>query len=112
MIKGRLIYQDKIKDHPNIGVYGIFNTNKVSWRYFIISYSSTSNGGLELTGELCSYKQTATFDSIERYGKEVNTVDDGKKFIQNYKIKWETGSNNTTEQIREEKLSNILDGSK
>lgn len=109
MTKGRLLYQDKIKDHPNIGIYGLFSTTKVSWKYFVISYNSINNGGIELTAELCSYKQTATYDSIERYGKEFNSIDDGKKFIQDYKIKWETGSNNTTEEIRDKKISNILD---
>ena len=35
--------------------------------------------------------------------------EEGIKFIQEYKIKWETGSNNTTEELRDQKLDELLD---
>jgi hypothetical protein len=109
MNKGRFLHEEKIKDHSNLGVYGIFNTSKVEWKYYVISYNTSANGGLKLTSELCGYQQEATFDSISRHGKEYKTVEDAKQFIQEYKIKWETGSNNTTQEVRAKKLDDILD---
>jgi hypothetical protein len=109
MNKGRFLHEEKIKDHSNIGVYGIFSTTKVEWRYYVISYNTSANGGIKLTSELCDYVQEATFDNINRHGKEYKTVEDAKKFIQEYKIKWETGSNNTTQEVRAKKLDDILD---
>ena len=29
MEKGRILYKEVVKDHPNLGIYGIFNTEKV-----------------------------------------------------------------------------------
>ena len=109
MNKGRFLHEEKIKDHSNIGVYGIFSTTKVEWRYYVISYNTSANGGIKLTSELCDYMQEATFDSINRHGKEYKTIEDAKKFIQEYKVKWETGSNNTTQEVRAKKLDDILD---
>lgn len=108
MDKGRFLNEEKIKDHTNLGVYGIFNTAKVEWKYYVISYKINS-GNIFLTSEICGYSQEATFDSVRRYGKEFKTKEEGVQFIQEYKIKWETGTNNTTEEIRDKKLDDILD---
>jgi len=35
MNKGRFLHEEKIKDHSNIGVYGIFSTTKVEWKYYV-----------------------------------------------------------------------------
>ncbi len=112
MNKGRFLYEEKIKDHSNLGVYGIFSTTKVEWKYYVISYNTTANGGVKLTPELCSYAQEATYETIARQGKEYKTVEDAKKFIQEYKVKWESGSNNTTQEVRAKKLDDILDSDK
>jgi uncharacterized protein YqgV (UPF0045/DUF77 family) len=112
MNKGRFLHEEKIKDHSNVGVYGIFSTTKVEWKYYVISYNTTANGGLKLTSELCSYTQEATFESVSRQGKEYKTVEEAKQFIQEYKVKWESGSNNTTQEVRAKKLDDILDSDK
>ena len=112
MNKGRFLHEEKIKDHSNLGVYGVFSTTKVEWKYYVISYSTNSNGGVKLTSELCSYAQEATYESISRHGKEYKNVEEAKKFIQEYKVKWETGSNNTTQEVRVKKLDDILDSDK
>ena len=110
MERGRFLHEEKIKNHNNLGVYGIFNTIKVEWKYYVISYIiKSSSNNIFLTSEICSYSQEATFDSVRRYGKEFKTKEEGVQFIQDYKIKWETGSNNTTEEIRDKKLDDILD---
>lgn len=109
MERGRFLHEEKIKDHSNLGVYGIFNTTKVEWKYYIISYKINSSNNIFLTSEICGYSQEATFDTVRRYGKEFKTKEEGVTFIKEYKIKWETGSNNTTEEIRDKKLDDILD---
>jgi hypothetical protein len=108
MNKGRFLHEEKLKDHSNLGVYGIFSTTKVEWKYYVISYNVNGNK-ITLTSELCSYSQEATYETILRHGKEFKTLEEGKQFIQNYKVKWESGSNNTTQEVRDKKLDDILD---
>ena len=114
MQKGRFIYNQKLKDYKvngkdiELGIYGIFDTKKVKWNYFIISYYNDGSG-FRLSEDVCTRYCTATYDTIEGYGKQVTNKEEGVKFIQEYKIKWETGSNNTTEEIRDKKLDDILD---
>ena len=114
MQKGRFIYNQKLKDYKvngkdiELGIYGIFDTKKVKWNYFIISYYN-DGAGFRLTEDVCTRYCTATYDTIEGCGKQVINKEEGVKFIQEYKIKWETGSNNTTEEIRDKKLDDILD---
>ena len=106
MLKGRFLYQLKLRDHSDVGIYGIFDTEKVLWKYFVISYENSGNS-FHLTSELCHYYEKATYETIRRQGKEFKTVEDGKVFINDYKIKWETGSNNTTEEVRDKKLGDL-----
>ena len=112
MNKGRFLHEEKLKDHSDLGVYGIFSTTKVEWKYYVISYKTNANGGVSLSSELCSYSQEGTYESIIRHGREYKTVVDAKKFIHEYKVKWETGSNNTTQEVRAKKLDDILDSDK
>ena len=107
MLKGRFIIQEKLKDHSDVAIYGIFDTVKVLWKYYVISYKTNNGNGMMLTSELCSYPQEATYESIARHGKEFKTVEDSKEFIQTYKIKWESGSNTTTEEIRDKRLGDL-----
>ena len=50
-----------------------------------------------------------TYDAIQKYGKEVQSVEDGRKMCDEYKDKWVSGSNDTLQHKREEKLNEILD---
>ena len=117
MQRGKFLHQQKIKDHKtssvdiDLGIYGIFNTLKVEWKYYVISYYNKPNNSFMLTSDVCncSYNQEATYESITKYGKEFKNKEEGIKFIQDYKIKWETGSNNTTEELRDQKLDELLD---
>ncbi len=110
MQKGRFLYEQKLKDHPEIGVYGIFDTRKVSWSYYVISFENVASGsGMRLSPEICGWSTVASYDSVEKQGKKFNTKEEGIKFIQEYKIKWETGSNNTTEELRDKKLDDLLE---
>jgi|LauGreDrversion4_2_1035121.scaffolds.fasta_scaffold2024232_1 hypothetical protein len=117
MQRGKFLFTQKIKDHKSnaydvdLAVYGIFNTLKVEWKYYVISFYNKPNSSYMITSDVCScsYSQEASFDTISRYGKEFKTKEEGYKFIQDYKIKWETGSNNTTEEVRDQKLDELLD---
>jgi hypothetical protein len=109
MQKGRFLYEQKLKEHPEIGVYGIFDTRKVSWSYYVISFENAVSGGIRLSPEICGYSSSASYETVEKQGKKFNTKEEGIKFIQEYKIKWETGSNNTTEEIRDQKLDELLE---
>jgi len=46
---------------------------------------------------------------VQKYGKEYTSKEEGIAFIEEYKTKWETGSNSTIEEKRDKKLSQILD---
>ena len=117
MQRGKFLYTQKIKDHksgPNdvdLSVYGVFETSKVEWKYYVISHYSRPNSSFFLTMDVCgcTYNQEATYESICKYGKKFNTKEEGVQFIQEYKIKWETGSNNTTQEVRDQKIDDILE---
>jgi len=117
MQRGKFLHTQKIKDHKysgndvDLSVYGVFETSKVQWKYYVISFYNKPNNSFILTSDVCSclYNQEATYESICKYGKEFKTKEEGIKFIQEYKIKWETGSNNTTEELRDQKLDELLD---
>jgi len=108
MKTGRVLYHADIKDHNKLGVYGIFDTTNVRWSYYVISYT-VQNSKLFLTPELCGYKQEATYVEIESRGRKFETKELGQSFIQDYKIKWETGSNDTKGEIRSKKIDDILE---
>jgi hypothetical protein len=116
MQRGKFLYTQKIKDHKSNGndvdlsVYGVFETEKVEWKYYVISYYNKPNNSFVLTKDvcMCTYNQDATYDTISKYGKKFNTKEEGIQFIQEYKIKWESGSNNTTQEVRDQKIDNIL----
>lgn len=117
MQRGKFLHTEKIKGHQTNGhdvdlsVYGIFMTNLVKWKYYVISYCTLPGNSYKLTTDVCScsYIMEATYENIERFGKEFKTKEEGVKFIHDYKIKWETGSNNTTEEMRDKKLDDLLD---
>lgn len=116
MQRGKFLHTQKIKDHKSGGndvdlsVYGVFETVKVEWKYYVISYYNKPNSSFMLTCDVCgcTYNQEATYDTITRYGKKFETKEEGVKFIQEYKIKWETGSNSTTQEVRDQKIDDIL----
>jgi hypothetical protein len=115
MYKGKMIYTTHPKDYKtnandiHLGVYGIFNTEKVLWTYHVISYYNKANGTICLTEDICGRYVDATYEYIKSSGKKFDTIEDGRKFIEEYKVKWETGSNNTTQEIRDKKIDELLD---
>lgn len=107
MNKGRFLHQEKLTNHTDLGVYGIFSTTKVEWKYYVISYKSSTNNKIELTPEICGFTNDSSIDGVARNGKEFKTLDEAKEFVQTYKVKWESGSNDTTQEIRNKKLGDL-----
>lgn len=103
MLKGKTLYTTKIKDHPDLSVYGVFNTQKVHWDYYVISHNSNS-----MTSEICQINGSITTDRIMKFGKKVNTKEEGISFITEYKDKWEMGTNDTRQENRDKKIDDIL----
>jgi hypothetical protein len=105
------------KSYPlKVGVCGIFDTTSVHWDYYAISFFDL-NSGNRLCADLAksSTNITSTFSpditNIKGYFRKYETQQEAEVFLNEFKIKWETGSNNTTQEIREEKLKEILNGS-
>lgn len=112
---GKFLYNLTVKGIRNgndleLGVYGLFNTEKVFWTYYMVSYYKNSKGDLYFTDDVCStpYTLEATYEYIRKYGKNCTTVDEGKQYLETFKMKWESGSNNTTSEMRDKKLDELL----
>lgn len=96
-------------DQIIIGVIGIFDTEVVRWKYYISSFIKTTNA-MYLTTELCKSNSVMSPSTITQSCKEVKTIEEGDKLILEFKMKWETGSNDLISEQRDKKLNEILDG--
>ena len=92
-----------------IGIIGIFDTETVKWKYYISSFVNSSST-IYLTTELCKSYCSMSTSTIGQCCKEVKTIEEGEKFISEFKMKWETGSNDLISEQRDKKLNEILDG--
>jgi hypothetical protein len=111
--KGKFLYTETIKDYKTpigddiqLSVYGIFNTDSIEWSYYIISHSKG-----KLTSDVCTINLLSN-NNIDLYnvksGKKVKDKEEGVNYIKEFKIKWETGSNDTISEIRDKKINNII----
>ncbi len=116
MKRTKLLYESTLKDFKSgvfdtkLGVYGVFDTKTVKWTYYLISFFMRGST-VTLTDDLCIPGELTIWNVDTHAGKKVNTVNDGIVFIEDFKIKWETGSNDSKSVIRDQKLSDILDES-
>ncbi len=116
MTRGKFLYRTTCKDYKTNGhdvdfsIYGLFNTEKVSWNYYAIS-SIPDGSGFKLTNDVCQYSTSncATIENISSYGKQFKTKEDGIQYIQEFKDKWEYGSNDTKQEKRDKKLDDLLE---
>lgn len=94
----------------DIGVYGIFDSKTIKWEYFVISYQPTASGInlIPVIGSIQFTINEALYSDIIKCGLKVNSIQEGEEFCNNFKMKWETGSNNTTSESRDKKLNEIL----
>lgn len=113
--RSKILYEIDIKDHKDksgedikLGVYGVFDTNTIHWTYYIMSFYMKGNN-IFLTEDLCESSIQLNIYNVSKDCTDVPSVDDGIRFINEYKSKWETGSNDPRDKIREEKITEILD---
>ena len=62
-----------------------------------------------MSNEICNSYGELDASNVQRCGKEFKTKEDGIQYINEFKIKWETGSNTTIEEKRDQKLKDILE---
>ena len=112
---GKFLFNLTVKGIRNgsdleLGVYGLFNTEKVLWTYYMISYYKNVKGVITLTDDVCSvpYTLEASHEYIRRYGRNCTTMEDGKQYLETFKMKWDSGLNNTTSEMRDKKLDELL----
>ncbi len=105
MLKSKILYTSKLKDHgSDLSIYGIFNTTKVYWEYFVISHNGT-----KLSSEICTYSQDMNTKTVSEYGLKFKTKEEGIQFILEYKDKWEYATNDTRQEKRDQKIDDILE---
>lgn len=121
MIKTKLLSEYDLKDYQitydgkqydmKIGVCGIFDSLKVHWQYYAISYIKSSN---RLCADLCTNQMVHSTMSndvgnIRSYYRKFDTQQEAEGFLKDFKVKWDNASNNSSQVIRDEKLNEILD---
>lgn len=122
MKRGKILYDtilDKYKygntkNDVHLCAYGLFDTEKAQWKYYIISYADTTGTGNNRLVEDVANKrlqETMPFSiyNIENFYNSKPTLEECSKYIEDFKIKWETGSNSSTQEQRDKKLKEILD---
>ena len=91
-----------------LGVVGIFDTEKTHWKYYVVSYYVNSLSNFKTSQDLCGYSgYDLDMQAVQKYGKEYPSLEEGKIFIEEFKTKWETGSNSTLEEKRDKKLNDL-----
>src|SRR5574343_1115974 len=87
---------------------GLFDTKEAKWKYYVCPTIQSSRG-IFLTSDFISGKShdPLSESNIPVYGKRFNTLDECISFINEYKMKWESGSNDTKQEIRDKKIDEI-----
>ena len=97
-----------------IVVFGMFETQAAHWEYYLTSCIDR-NGSVYITDEICKFPShlgrtftPATTSAISNYGRKLKTLDEGVKWAEEFKMKWESGSNDLVSEMRDKKLEEIL----
>ena len=115
MLKSKSLFSSTINDYKlssgkdvQFTVYGVFDTSTVHWEYYLISHI-----GNIMTPDITGVSiDNITIDSIKRWGKSFKTKEEAISYFKEFKDKWEFGSNDTRQENRDKKISDILgDGS-
>ena len=115
-IHGKYLYTINVSGLYNndigLSVFGVFSTQKVHWDYYVISHYNKTNGAViylsDDVGTAPYSGNEASVDNVRKYGKPVTNIEEGQKFCDEFKMKWDSGLNNTTSEIRDKKLDEIL----
>lgn len=112
MRKFKKLHSVSIKDYDNYTsfiVVGIFDSHKIHWDYRVITHHTTSKSDIsELTNDICSSKvSNPDINDVLKYGKTVESLEDGIAYLNLFKTVWETG-NNSKKEMRNMVIDNIL----
>lgn len=123
MKRGKKLHDVVLKDYKyqntnndvHICAYGLFDTEKSTWKYHIVSYI-VKKTIFKSTDMLVGDTSTRNFDepqvfsarTIENYYPTKPTFEECIQYVDDYKIKWETGSNSVSQERRDKKLMEIL----
>ncbi len=115
MIRSKILHSISPKDllfegkQVELIVSGHFNTLIQMWKYYACSVvSDKNNSSFIMTTDLHSYKVNFAVENVDTYAKEFKNIDDAKKFNSNFMDKWETGSNEPKQEVRDSKIKDIL----
>ena len=98
------------KQYIYLAVIGIFDTNKVHWDYYYASMIDVGGSNF-ITNDCTKYPASAlhlTVQSLISYCTKVQTEEEATKWCEDFKMKWETGSNDLLTESRDKKINEIL----
>ena len=100
-----------IKTNLNLNVYGLFDTISLIWEYYVLS-TITENGNVIVTPDVSKSPKIATAyrEQLETIGIKFPDLESAKKFVNDFKSKWESGCNITLEESRDKKITQITNG--
>lgn len=93
-----------------LSVFGIFDTEKVHWQYYYSSFYDNGNHTYMTNdcSKINANSSYANLSNISAYGFPCKTPEEGLKWCEDFKIKWETGTNDLLTEVRDKKLNEIL----
>ena len=115
MLRSKILYSVDPKDYlylsqqVSLKVIGLFDSIKVHWNYYATStIVDKSTNNLKITPDLKSTPTVACDTSnLQSYGIKFSTPEEAKKYIDDFKTKWESSSNNTIQEERDKKLKEL-----
>ncbi len=90
-----------------LSVIGLFNTETQQWRYYSCSLFINSGGVFMLSTDLHSISLPANISNVE-FAKEFKSAELALSYINEFRDKWESGSNEPKQVIRDNKINDIL----
>mgnify|MGYP001204077536 CR=1 FL=1 len=98
----------------NLSLFGIFDSEAILWKYYVLSVIKNPSSSSEQTTPCIQKKGCNLADayisefSVPLRGIEFKNIKEATDFINDFKTKWETKSNDSKSVVREEKLKDIL----
>ena len=119
MVKCKILGEVKVKDYQDFNnkpvkffIYGIFDTHKVDWRYYLVSAIDDPTSPFIFKYKVTNDLRSVPNDSFSEYNistncMNFNTAELAYEYLEKFRDKWETGSNNLTSVIRDKKIVEI-----
>ena len=94
----------------HINVIGLFNSTSMLWTYYVVS---TIDNNRLMTNDIKDFSNTynsyttLSVSSIRSDGMKFDKVEDADKYINEFKMRWEYATNDTLQEIRDQKLKTL-----